>query len=108
MFGGGSGFDLDEINVNVGIYLHRIEHFEGNMLSIPKGEAIIMKWVTQCCDDEHLLKLMRNDMKLYWTKENKPVPPLVLKAAMEIVELLNFLELLVIANVNNILYSLQQ
>ncbi|KAK7268943.1 hypothetical protein RIF29_21653 [Crotalaria pallida] len=29
-------------------------------ISVPKGDAIFMKWILQCWSDEHCLKLLKN------------------------------------------------
>ncbi|ESR49552.1 hypothetical protein CICLE_v10033864mg, partial [Citrus x clementina] len=41
-----------------------IEHVGGDMFqSVPKGDAIIMKWILHDWNDEHCLKLLKNCYK---------------------------------------------
>ncbi|KAM7459884.1 hypothetical protein LguiA_036131 [Lonicera macranthoides] len=41
-----------------------IEHVAGDMfVSVPRSEAILLKWVCHNWDDEHCLKLLRNCYK---------------------------------------------
>ncbi|KAL5795918.1 hypothetical protein ACOSQ2_000738 [Xanthoceras sorbifolium] len=38
-----------------------VEHVGGDMFqSIPKGDAIFMKWILHCLDDDHCLRLLKN------------------------------------------------
>ncbi|KAK2649939.1 hypothetical protein Ddye_017428 [Dipteronia dyeriana] len=38
-----------------------VEHVGGDMFqSIPKGDAIFMKWILHCWDDDHCLRLLKN------------------------------------------------
>ncbi|KAH7578117.1 hypothetical protein JRO89_XS01G0342900 [Xanthoceras sorbifolium] len=43
------------------LYVAGVEHVGGDMFqSIPKGDAIFMKWILHCLDDDHCLRLLKN------------------------------------------------
>lgn len=53
-------FDLPQIIENSPSY-PGIEHVAGDMFeSVPKGDAIFMKWVIHCLDDKKCLELLKN------------------------------------------------
>ncbi|KAI4371907.1 hypothetical protein MLD38_010203 [Melastoma candidum] len=56
----GINYDLPPVIENCPSY-ERIEHIPGSMLSgVPKGDAILIKWVLHSWDDEHFLKVLNN------------------------------------------------
>lgn len=56
----GINFDLPVVIEKAPSY-PGIEHVPGDMFSsIPKGDAIFMKWILHSWDDEHCLKILRN------------------------------------------------
>lgn len=41
-----------------------VEHVGGNMFeSVPEGDAILMKWILNCWDDDHCLRILKNCYK---------------------------------------------
>ncbi|ESQ54497.1 hypothetical protein EUTSA_v10027501mg [Eutrema salsugineum] len=56
----GTNFDLPHVIENAPSF-SGIEHVEGDMfVSVPKGDAIFLKWVCHDWSDEHCLKLLKN------------------------------------------------
>ncbi|KAK2649938.1 hypothetical protein Ddye_017427 [Dipteronia dyeriana] len=56
-------FDLPHVIKDAPSY-PGVEHVSGDMFqSVPKGDAIFMKWILNCCGDEHCLKLLKNCYK---------------------------------------------
>lgn len=56
----GINFDLAPVIQNAPSY-PGIEHVAGDMFSsIPKGDAMFMKWILHSWDDEHCLRILRN------------------------------------------------
>ncbi|XP_052192126.1 caffeic acid 3-O-methyltransferase-like [Diospyros lotus] len=59
----GFNFDLPQVIQHAPAY-PGVEHVGGNMFeSVPKGEAIILKWILHDWSDEHCLKLLKNCYK---------------------------------------------
>uniref|UniRef100_A0A1J3FMM1 Caffeic acid 3-O-methyltransferase 3 n=1 Tax=Noccaea caerulescens TaxID=107243 RepID=A0A1J3FMM1_NOCCA len=56
-----TNFDLPSVIVNISSASSGIENVAGDMfISIPKGDAIFMKWILHGWDDEHCVKILRN------------------------------------------------
>ncbi|XP_042503648.1 caffeic acid 3-O-methyltransferase-like [Macadamia integrifolia] len=56
----GINFDLPHVVKGAPSY-HGVEHIEGDMfVSVPKGEAIFVKWLLHVLNDEKCLKLLKN------------------------------------------------
>jgi len=54
-------FDLPSVIINASSASSGIENVAGDMfISIPKGDAIFMKWILHGWDDEHCVKILRN------------------------------------------------
>ncbi|KAL5540012.1 hypothetical protein UlMin_043967 [Ulmus minor] len=56
----GINFDLPHV-IEDGPQLSSVEHVGGDMfVSVPKGDAIFMKWICHDWNDEHCLKILKN------------------------------------------------
>ncbi|KAL5540008.1 hypothetical protein UlMin_043963 [Ulmus minor] len=56
----GINFDLPHV-IEDGHQLSGVEHVGGDMfVSVPKGDAIFMKWICHDWNDEHCLKILKN------------------------------------------------
>nr|XP_023881245.1 (S)-scoulerine 9-O-methyltransferase-like [Quercus suber] len=56
----GKNFDLPNV-ISVAPKLSGVEHISGNMFeSLPRAEAILLKWILHNWDDEHCKKLLKN------------------------------------------------
>ncbi|KAK4572810.1 hypothetical protein RGQ29_031008 [Quercus rubra] len=56
----GKNFDLPNV-ISVALKLSGVEHVSGNMFeSLPRAEAILLKWILHNWDDEHCKKLLKN------------------------------------------------
>ncbi|XP_074284530.1 caffeic acid 3-O-methyltransferase-like [Silene latifolia] len=56
----GINLDLPHVLATAPAY-HGVEHVPGDMfVSIPKGDAMFMKWITHDWSDEHCMKLFKN------------------------------------------------
>nr|A9X7L0.1 RecName: Full=Anthranilate N-methyltransferase; Short=RgANMT [Ruta graveolens]ABI93949.1 anthranilate N-methyltransferase [Ruta graveolens] len=64
-------FDLPHVVQDAASY-PGVEHVGGNMFeSVPEGDAILMKWILHCWDDEQCLRILKNCYKA--TPENGKV-----------------------------------
>ncbi|KAL9435360.1 hypothetical protein AB3S75_021602 [Citrus x aurantiifolia] len=56
-------FDLPHVVQDAPSYAG-VEHVGGNMFeSVPEGDAILMKWILHCWDDDHCLRILKNCYK---------------------------------------------